>query len=130
MESSLANMLLENVPPYVVSQQHWCPVSERYAPAEALLQYLHEGWEPDRFVTVEAIYFAHGRRSEIYHLTLRRASSSIEMPVLANPVIGRIVSMCPALVVCHVEPGKMRSRNRPRTVFDVSVSQGQLCAIP
>jgi hypothetical protein len=129
MERSLTNMLLENVPPYAVSQQYWCPVSERYAPAEALLQYLHEGWEPDRFVTVEAVYFAHGRCSEIYHFTLYRAGSSVEMPVLANPAIGRIVSMCPALVVRHVEPRKMRSRHQTRTVFNVPVSQGQLCAI-
>jgi hypothetical protein len=66
MERNLTKALLESFPLHVVSRRHWCPVSERYAPAEALLQYLHEDWELEPFVTIETVYFAHGRRSAIY----------------------------------------------------------------
>lgn len=72
-------------------RRHWCPVSEPYAPADILLQYLREGWELDSLVAVETFYFAGYRCSDIYYFTLHQQDSSCEMPVLANPVVLRLV---------------------------------------
>jgi hypothetical protein len=71
--------------------RHWCPVAEKYAPADVLLQHLREGWELDPLVAVETFYFAGYRCSDIYYFTLRQANTTVEMPVLANPIVLRLV---------------------------------------
>ncbi|MCC7446885.1 MAG: hypothetical protein IT324_05675 [Anaerolineae bacterium] len=71
--------------------RHWCPVSEKYAPADVLLDYLRQGWELDKLVAVETFYFAGYRCSDIYYFTLYRDDLSCEMPVLANPIVLRVV---------------------------------------
>jgi len=72
-------------------RRHWCPVSEKYAPADVLLQYLREGWELDMLVAVETFYFAGYRCSDIYYFTLHQEDMTLEMPVLANPIVLRLV---------------------------------------
>ncbi len=72
-------------------RRHWCPVSEKYAPADVLLQYLRDGWELDNLVAVETFYFAGYRCSDIYYFTLCQQDAFCEMPVLANPVVLRLV---------------------------------------
>ncbi len=72
-------------------RRHWCPVSEMYAPADVLLQYLREGWELDMLVAVETFYFAGYRCSDIYYFTLHQEDMTLEMPVLANPIVLRVV---------------------------------------
>ena len=71
--------------------RHWCPVSEKYAPADVLLDYLRDGWELDNLVAVETFYFAGYRCSDIYYFTLRQEDTILEMPVLANPIVLRLV---------------------------------------
>lgn len=71
--------------------KHWCPASETYATADVLLQYLRAGWELDNLVAVETFYHAGYRCSDIYCFTLMRNGESREIPILANPVVFRVI---------------------------------------
>jgi hypothetical protein len=72
--------------------RHWAPDSEVYAPALVLMQYLRSGWKPDELVGVETFYHAGYRHSDIYYFTLQRDDASIEVPVLANPAVFKVIS--------------------------------------
>jgi hypothetical protein len=67
--------------------RHWSPESELYAPADVLLQYLRQGWKLDKLVAVETVYYSGCRRSDIFYFTLQCGEATVEMPVLANPVV-------------------------------------------
>jgi len=71
--------------------RHWSAESEAYAPADVLLQHLRAGWKLDELVAIETFYYAGFRRSDIYYFTLELDGKTIEMPVLANPTVFRIV---------------------------------------
>ncbi len=71
--------------------RHWSPQSQTYAPVDVLQQYLREGWQLDSLAAVETFYYAGYRRADIYYFTLKRADDYVEMPVLANPVVFRII---------------------------------------
>ena len=71
--------------------RHWAPQSQAYAPADILLQYLATGWEIDNPAAVETYYCAGVRRADVYLFSLRRAGDHVEMPVLANPAVSRLI---------------------------------------
>jgi hypothetical protein len=71
--------------------RHWSPDSETYAPADILLQYLKNGWLLEKLVAVETIYYAGYRRSEIFYFTLERDGRSVEMPILSNPAVFKVI---------------------------------------
>ncbi len=71
--------------------RHWSADSEPYAPADILLQYLKNGWNLEKLVAVETVYYAGYRRSDIYYFTLERDGQSVEMPVLANPAVFKVL---------------------------------------
>ena len=79
--------------------RHWSPESESYPPAEVLLQFIRLGWALDELVAVETFYYSGYRTSDIYHFTLTRGEMSIEIPVLANPAVFRVVASCHLTVV-------------------------------
>ncbi len=108
MVHALVETYVDRIPWYEAHQRYWCPCSERYAPAEVLVAYLHDGWELDKRVTVERVHFGSSRYVEIYHFVLRRAGISIEMPVIANPVAVCIVQSYPAMVQCEVKTVPVR----------------------
>ena len=70
--------------------RHWSPDSELYAPADVLLQYLQRGWQLEKLVAVETVYYAGYRRSDIYYFTLERDGRTVEMPILATPVVFKV----------------------------------------
>ncbi len=71
---------------------HWSCESETYAPASVLIGYLGADWIPDNPVTAESFYYGSCRHSEVYHFVLRRRNQSIELPVVANPIVFRVVA--------------------------------------
>ncbi len=78
---------IEHRPSYGDTYRHWSPESEPYASADVLIQYLRMGWVLDKLVAVETIYHTAHRRSNVYYFTLHRDEQTVEMPVLANPVV-------------------------------------------
>jgi hypothetical protein len=71
--------------------RHWSPDSETYAPAEVLLHYLSRDWKLQKLVAVETVYYAGYRRSDIYYFTLERDGHAVEMPILANPAVFKVI---------------------------------------
>ncbi len=100
----LVETYVDRIPWYEGHQRHWCPYSERYAPAEVLVAYLRHGWELDDRVNVERVHFGASRYSEIYYFTLWSAGCSIEIPVISNPVVRRIIRGCPSMVLRSLDP--------------------------
>ena len=71
--------------------RHWSPASQAYAPADVLQRYLRTGWKLENLAAVESFYYAGYRRVDIYYFTLKRNEETIEMPVLRNPVVTRLI---------------------------------------
>lgn len=70
--------------------RHWSRESQAYAPVDVLINYIHEGWTLDA-LGVKTFYFAGYRGVDVYYFTLRRDPQTLEMPVVANPVIRRLI---------------------------------------
>ncbi len=73
------------------ASRHWSPTSQAYAPADVLQRYLRTGWKLETLAAVETFYYAGYRRVDIYYFTLKRNEETIEMPVLRNPVVTRLI---------------------------------------
>ncbi|HVO42734.1 MAG TPA: hypothetical protein VMT34_08930 [Aggregatilineales bacterium] len=71
--------------------RHWSPQSQTYASTDILIQYLAAGWKVENPAIVETYLCAGVRRSDIYHFNLKREDESLEMPVLASPMINRLI---------------------------------------
>jgi len=71
--------------------RHWSATSEPYTSADILQQYLSTGWEIKNPVIIETVYHANNRHSRLYRFTLRQNGTTVEMPVLATPVVFRVV---------------------------------------
>jgi hypothetical protein len=71
--------------------RHWSPESQTYAPADVLLNFIHDGWTLETPAAVESFYYAGYRRVDVFYFTLKRGEEVLEMPVLANPVTHRLV---------------------------------------
>ena len=78
---------------YLDVTQHWSDTSEPYAGGDALVTFLARGWEIDSEVRVEERHFAGQRSVAVYHLTLERNGETMDMPVLRNPYVNRILRM-------------------------------------
>jgi len=79
---------------------YWSCDSASYAPADVLDWYLSTGWRPDDPVAVETFYYGSGRHSAVYHFVLRRQDESVEMPVVANPAVFRVVAAHRLTTLC------------------------------
>ena len=71
--------------------RHWSPDSQTYAPADVLLNYIRQGWQLDSRAAVETFFYAGYRRVDVFYFTLRDGDVVVEMPVLANPAVSRLV---------------------------------------
>jgi hypothetical protein len=71
--------------------RHWSPASQAYAPADILQRYLRTGWILENLAAVESFYYAGYRRVDVYYFRLKRGDESVEMPVLMNPVVTRLI---------------------------------------
>ena len=73
------------------SYRHWSPNSQTYAPADVLVRHLRTGWTLDTIAAVETFFYAGYRRVDVYYFTLRNGEASLEMPVLGNPAVRRLI---------------------------------------
>jgi len=71
--------------------RNWSPQSQTYASADILLQYVATGWEIENPAACETFFVAGARRAEVYRFNLRRAGERLELPVLANPMVFRLI---------------------------------------
>ena len=80
-------------------RRHWSDRSERYAGCDALLTALHNQWEAEGTCYEERYYHAGTRLVTIYHFILHKGDETLQMPVIANPVLRRILREWPFTVV-------------------------------
>ncbi len=73
------------------SFSYWSCDSETYAPADVLLDYLWNGWEPDILVDVTRVPCASGRCTEVYFFTLKCGDQAVYIPVVPTPIVFRLV---------------------------------------
>src|SRR5205823_165691 len=73
--------------------RYWDPQSEPYPPAEVLMQYLNSGWKIHNPVYREFHYLAKCHKIDLYHLTLMGQGELIEMIVLPNPIVLKILAV-------------------------------------
>ena len=71
---------------------HWSQESQTYATAATLLEYLRQDWQLDPLIAVESFFHHGGRHVDVYYFTLTQKGRQIEMPVLANPAVFRLVT--------------------------------------
>ena len=71
--------------------RHWSPTSQPYAPAHVLLQYLRYGWKADNTVFIKSFCCLGSRSVAVYYFLLTWDAEQVWMPVLANPVVRRLI---------------------------------------
>lgn len=76
---------------YDEDNRHWSAGSQAYAPADVLFQYLRDGWLLGDKVMVQVVRCFSRRCVEVYYFRLRSGHERVLMPVLANPVVLRLV---------------------------------------
>ncbi len=70
--------------------RHWSP-AEGYAPASVLLRMLAEGWQVVEPVEVTPYWYSEGRHIDVFTFSLARGDDHIQVPVLGNPVVCRLI---------------------------------------
>ncbi len=73
-------------------RKHWSLEAERFASAEVLLRYLDDGWEADPTVVVDWFAQKAGHYRKVYFFLLRRDGKVAQMPVLASPILPRLMA--------------------------------------
>ncbi len=70
---------------------HWSPESQTYTTADVLLQFLRDAWTLRRNVVVESFGCASYRRVSVYHFVLQKGNRQIELPIIENPIVQRLI---------------------------------------
>ncbi len=78
---------------------YWSSRSQAYAPADVLVRHLQHGWRLDPLAAVESFWHAGVRRVDVYYFTLNCDDQRIEMPVLANPTVFRLIEQYKLTVI-------------------------------
>jgi hypothetical protein len=87
---------------------HWSAASQKYAGGDALITFLHDGWEMSETVFCEEYWHAGGRLVVIYYFELEREGETLAIPVLGNPFVHRMVNSLPV----HLMPVGERERHK------------------
>ena len=94
------------------SYRHWCPQSEKFAPADALISAFEQGWRVYGIVFRQEIWHTAGRRVPVYHFKLERDDRIQPMAVIENPFISRLLCDLKVRVVRINERKQKTSQER------------------
>jgi hypothetical protein len=70
--------------------RHWTP-AQGHATGDVLLSCLSEGWEVEWPIRTETGGGADCSRTTVYHLTLKLADQTLELPVIDGPAVRAVV---------------------------------------
>ncbi|MEO1664796.1 MAG: hypothetical protein AAFU54_09170 [Chloroflexota bacterium] len=79
--------------------RHWSPKSEDFAGGDSLLTALSRGWKVGHTVVREEHWHAGVRLVCVYRFTLRKGDIEINMPVIGNPYVMRMLYMEPFEII-------------------------------
>jgi hypothetical protein len=74
--------------------RHWSPESQSYASGDILMNFLRSGWVPEHLVAVETFYFSDCRHVNVFRFRLTKGEQTLTIPVVANPIIRRLIKEC------------------------------------
>lgn len=72
-------------------KHYWSPHSEEYASGDALLAAFDDGWQVDGVIFRQEVWLTAGRRTYVYHISLKRAGETLKMKMVYNPFITRLI---------------------------------------
>jgi hypothetical protein len=72
-------------------RRYWGPQSEEYASGDALLQALDDGWQVHDVIFRQEVWLNEGRRTFVYHISLKRGDDTLKMKMVYNPFIARLI---------------------------------------
>ncbi|HVO41324.1 MAG TPA: hypothetical protein VMT34_01815 [Aggregatilineales bacterium] len=78
-------------PAFYQGTYHWCQRTQPIAPAHILLQYIAHHWLPASLVTAQSFRLSEHRHVEVYEFVLYNGLDTITVPVLANPIVRRVI---------------------------------------
>lgn len=74
-----------------IGQYHWSRESQPYAPAHVLQSLLCDGWIPEPIIVLTQYALFSWRFANVYTFVLQRNESYVEIAVLENPVVDRLI---------------------------------------
>lgn len=95
---------------YMDVVRHWSSKSQKYAGGDAVMTLLSNGWRIAETVFLEEYWHAGSRCVTIFHLEMHRDDEVMNVPVLSNPYVRRMVDTMPV----QVRPVSDRMRQRQR----------------
>jgi len=81
--------ILAELPPR--EHRHWSPDSQVYAPGDVLAHLISDGWQVYGNVFVQTYCCVSRRRTQVYHFILVRNDEHLDLHVVANPAVRRLV---------------------------------------
>lgn len=98
---------------YQKINRHWNDSSEKYAGGDSLLTALAQGWELGDTVYYEDLWYAGSRQVTIFHVELHHDGETIDMPVLGNPYIRRMLpEMCSQVLPISERPSGLKNKSQ------------------
>lgn len=73
-------------------KRHWSPESEAFAGGDALASMIHSGWRIQKKLYTTVIHLSGARSRSVCCIELERDGRSVQMHVMCNPYINRILS--------------------------------------
>jgi hypothetical protein len=76
----------------IITYRHWDSQSEQYTGGDSLSTALYQGWALAETVEMAEYWYAGTRRVAVYHFRLERDGACVNMPVIGNPFVERLLS--------------------------------------
>ncbi len=71
--------------------RHWCDTSEMFAGGDALLTAMQNDWVAEETCYEEQYWQAGTRLVTVYHFTLHNDDETLQMGVITNPYVRRVI---------------------------------------
>lgn len=78
---------------YPLIIRHWSPLSEKFAGGDCLITAISRGWQVVGDIYREEFWHAGTRLTTVFHFTLQRGDETMNMPIISNPHVRRIIYM-------------------------------------
>jgi hypothetical protein len=73
------------------SKRHWCPQCEKFAGGETLQIALEDRWLPKGVIFRQTFWLMRRRQTNVYHVTLQRGNRLLELKIIDNPFVSRLI---------------------------------------
>jgi hypothetical protein len=96
------------------AKRHWCAHCEKYCGGDTLLIALEDGWIAKGVIFRQTFWLQHKRQINVFHITLQRSQRLIQLSVIDNPFVNRLLQQMDCQVV-QLNELYVASRDRART---------------